>query len=89
MEEFGSAFKFGNNVESLLTQIHNNVNDYDLETDEKIELCYHANFIAGVASVKYKNRTLLPLNFPYFDQKESGFNDVFLGYERGKQIAES
>lgn len=45
--------------------------------------------IAGVASVKYKNRTLLPLNFPYFDQNESGFNDVFLGYERGKQIAES
>ena len=89
MEEFDSAFKFGNNVESLLTQIHNNVNDYDLETDEKIELCYHANFIAGVASVKYKKQTFLPLNFPYFDQKESGFNDVFLGYERGKQIAES
>lgn len=35
MEEFDSAFKFGNNVEALLTQIHNNVNDYDLETDEK------------------------------------------------------
>ena len=89
MEEFDSDLYFGSKVESLLTKIHNNVNDYDLETDEKIELCYHANFIAGVGSVKYKNRTLLPLNFPYFDQNESGFNDVFLGYERGKQIAES
>lgn len=89
MEEFDSDLYFGSKVESLLTKIHNNVNDYDLETDEKIELCYHANFIAGVASVKYKNRTFLPLNFPYFDQNESGFNDVFLGYERGKQIAES
>lgn len=39
--------------------------------------------------MKYKKQTFLPLNFPYFDQKESGFNDVFLGYERGKQIAES
>lgn len=90
MKEFDSDLSFGDKVESLLTLIHNNVNDYDLETDEKIELCYHANFIAGVANVKYKKRICLnELDFPYFDLKMSGFNDVFLGYERGKQIAES
>lgn len=90
MKNFNFDLFFGNKIKSLLTQIIENVNEYDLETDEKIELCYHVNFIAGVASVKYKNQTLLKeLNYPYFDLKMSGFNDVFLGYERGMQIAES
>ena len=27
------------------------------------------------------------LDFPYFNYEESGFNDVYLGYERGKEKA--
>lgn len=80
---------FANKVESLLIKIHDEMNNYELNADELVELGYHANFIAGVASVKYKDtKFLLPVKFPHFTLEEAGFNDVFLGYERGKEKAE-
>lgn len=80
---------FAKKVELLLIKIHDEVNNYELNADELTELGYHANFIAGVASAKYKDtKFLLPLKFPYFTLEEAGFNDVFLGYERGKEKAE-
>ena len=89
LKEYDGDCDFVNKVELLLTKIHDEVNNYDLNADEMAELGYHANFIAGVASVKFKKTDfLLPLNFPYFTLEETGFNDVFLGYERGREKAE-
>lgn len=88
LQEYNGDLDFAKKVESLLIKIHDELNNYELNADELAELGYHANFIAGVASVKYKNTNfLLPLKFPYFTLEEAGFNDVFLGYERGKEKA--
>lgn len=77
---------FDSKVSHLLTQIYENINDFD--ANEKVEVCYHANFVAGIASIIYKD-VQIPINltFPYFDSKKSGFNDVYLGYERGIEEA--
>lgn len=88
LEDFDSDLDFSSKVSHLLMQIHDTINDFELDADEKIEVCYHANFVAGIASVVYKNVQFpIALEFPYFNYEESGFNDVYLGYERGKEIA--
>lgn len=88
LKDFDADFDFSSKVSHLLTQIYENINDFDLDADEKVEVCYHANFVAGIASIIYKD-VQFPINltFPYFDSKESGFNDVYLGYERGIEEA--
>lgn len=88
LKGFDADFDFSSKVSHLLTQIYENINDFDLDADEKVEVCYHANFVAGIASIIYKD-VQFPINltFPYFDSKESGFNDVYLGYERGIEEA--
>lgn len=88
LKGFDSDLYFCSKVSRFLTHIYDNINDFELDTDEKIEVCYHANFVAGIASVVYKNVQFpVALEFPYFNYEESGFNDVYLGYERGKEIA--
>lgn len=88
LKGYDTDIDFSSKVSNLLTQIHDKINEYDLETDEKAEVCYHANFAAGIASVIYKEVQFPDsLEFPFFNLKESGFNDVFLGYERGKEEA--
>lgn len=83
-----SDLDFCSKVSNLLTQIYDNINEFELDTDEKIEVCYHANFVAGIASIMYKDvQFQVTLDFPYFNYEESGFNDVYLGYERGKEKA--
>lgn len=88
LKGFDSDLDFCSKVSNLLTQIYDNINEFELDTDEKIEVCYHANFVAGIASIMYKDvQFQVTLDFPYFNYEESGFNDVYLGYERGIEEA--
>lgn len=88
LQKYDGNQKFANEVELLLKQIHNDVNYYDLNADEMAELGYHTNFIAGVATIRYeKIKSLTPYHFLFFSLEESRFNDVYLGYERGKEMA--
>lgn len=73
---------FNAHLLDFLNRIHEDCSNYGLNLADLCDLKYYVNYVAGALSTK------IPDCHPIFNEKESGFNDVFLGYEHGRAFAQ-
>lgn len=73
---------FYNRVIGFLETIHRDYCNYHLDITSLSDLQFYANYVAGVLSVQMPNE-----NIPIFTKEETGFNDVFVGFDKGVEMA--
>lgn len=73
---------FHQHIMDFLTNIHQDCENYGLDVCALSDLQHYTNYVAGALSVKAPNE-----NIPVFTKEESGFNDVFVGFDKGVESA--
>lgn len=74
---------FHQHVMNFLTNIHEDCENYGLDVCALSDLQHYTNYVAGALSEKTQIE-----NIPVFSKKESGFNDVFVGFDKGVESAQ-
>lgn len=74
---------FHQHVMNFLTSIHEDCENYGLDVCALSDLQHYTNYVAGALSEKTQIE-----NIPVFSKEESGFNDVFVGYDKGVESAQ-
>lgn len=74
---------FHQHVMIFLTSIHEDCGNYGLDVCALSDLQHYTNYVAGALSEKTQIE-----NIPVFSKEESGFNDVFVGFDKGVESAQ-
>ena len=74
---------FHRHVLNFLTSIHEDCENYGLDVCALSDLQHYTNYVAGALSEKTQIE-----NIPVFSKEESGFNDVFVGFDKGVESAQ-
>ena len=74
---------FHQHVMNFLTNIHEDCENYGLDVCALSDLQHYTNYVAGALSEKTQIE-----NIPVFSKEESGFNDVFVGFDKGVESAQ-
>ena len=74
---------FHQHVMIFLTSIHEDCENYGLDVCALSDLQHYTNYVAGALSEKTQIE-----NIPVFSKEESGFNDVFVGFDKGVESAQ-
>ena len=74
---------FYQNVMNFLTSIHEDCENYGLDVCALSDLQHYTNYVAGALSEKTQIE-----NIPVFSKEKSGFNDVFVGFDKGVESAQ-
>ena len=74
---------FHQHVMNFLTSIHEDYDNYGLDVCALSDLQHYTNYVAGALSEKSQIE-----NIPVFSKEESGFNDVFVGFDKGVESAQ-
>lgn len=74
---------FHQHVLNFLTSIHDDCENYGLDVCALSDLQHYTNYVAGALSEKTQIE-----NIPVFSKEESGFNDVFVGFDKGVESAQ-
>lgn len=73
---------FHQHVMDFLGNIHEDFENYGLDVCALSDLQHYTNYVAGALSEKTQIE-----NIPVFTTEETGFNDVFVGFDKGVESA--
>lgn len=74
--------QFLDSLKAFLTNIKSSYETYGFDIVGRCDLMHYVNFVAGAYSVRFGNME------PIFDKKTGKFNDVVIGYDKGKELVE-